>query len=242
MSGYARAAQALGAEVTGSDGALSPYAERLRADGVLEVKIGHDAENVPEGAGVEVIYSSAVPAGNPEREAARERGLAERPRAELLGEFTERKRTIAVAGTHGKTTTASMLVHALRAAGAQPGWLVGAPVGGGLPNAEWGEGEWLVVEADESDRSMLSLNVEIGVLTNVELDHHASFALAGGVGSGVSHVSGACEKSDRGVGSPRAARADEGFLGSRSRWPRAAVCESRSAYGTGVREAGIESS
>jgi UDP-N-acetylmuramate--alanine ligase len=175
MSGYARAAQALGAEVTGSDGTLSPYAERLRADGVLEVKIGHAVENVPEGGGVEVIYSSAVPAENPEREAARERGLKERPRAELLGEFTQRKRTIAVAGTHGKTTTASMLVHALRAAGAQPGWLVGAPVGGGLPNAEWGEGDWLVVEADESDRSMLSLKVEIAVLTNVELDHHASF-------------------------------------------------------------------
>jgi UDP-N-acetylmuramate--alanine ligase len=145
MSGYARAAHALGAEVTGSDGALSAYAERLRADGVLEVKVGHDPKNVPEGGGVEVIYSSAVPADNPEREAARERGLKERPRAEL------------------------------RAAGARPGWLVGAPVGGGLANAEWGEGEWLVVEADESDRSMLSLNVEIGVLTNVELDHHASF-------------------------------------------------------------------
>ena len=72
------------------------------------------------------------------------------------------KRTIAVAGTHGKTTTASMIVHALRAAGLRPGWLVGAPVGGGLPNAEWGEGEWLVVEADESDRSMLSLQVEMG--------------------------------------------------------------------------------
>ena len=176
MSGYARAAHALGAEVTGSDGALSPYAERLGADGVLEVKVGHAAENLPEGEGVEVIYSSAVPAENPEREAARERGLKERPRAELLGEFTEMKRTIAVAGTHGKTTTASMIVHTLRAAGTRPGWLVGAPVGGGLPNAEWGEGEWLVVEADESDRSMLSLKVEIGVLTNVELDHHANFA------------------------------------------------------------------
>jgi UDP-N-acetylmuramate--alanine ligase len=175
MSGYARAAHALGAEVTGSDGALSPYAERLRADGVLEVRIGHDVANVPAGGDVEVVYSSAVPAENPEREAARERGLKERPRAELLAEFTEMKRTIAVAGTHGKTTTASMIVHALRAAGARPGWLVGAPVGGELPNAEWGEGEWLVVEADESDRSMLSLKVEIGVLTNVELDHHASF-------------------------------------------------------------------
>jgi UDP-N-acetylmuramate--alanine ligase len=116
-----------------------------------------------------------VPAENAERAAARERGLAERPRAELLAELTALKRTIAVAGTHGKTTTASMLVHALRAAGLRPGWLVGAPVGGGLPNAEWGEGEWLVVEADESDRSMLSLDLEIAVLTNVELDHHASF-------------------------------------------------------------------
>ncbi|HEY2140667.1 MAG TPA: UDP-N-acetylmuramate--L-alanine ligase [Solirubrobacteraceae bacterium] len=175
MSGYARAAHALGAVVTGSDGTSSPYSERLATDDVLEAKIGHEAENVPAGEGVEVIYSSAVPADNPEREAARERGLPERPRAELLGEFTLLKRTIAVAGTHGKTTTASMLVHALRAAGLQPGWLVGAPVGGGLANAEWGAGEWLVVEADESDRSMLSLDVEIGVLTNVELDHHASF-------------------------------------------------------------------
>jgi UDP-N-acetylmuramate--alanine ligase len=175
MSGYARAAHALGAEVTGSDSALSPYAERLKADGVLEVKVGHDAGNVPAGEGVEVIYSSAVPAENPERAVARERGLVERPRAELLGEFTAMKRTIAVAGTHGKTTTASMIVHALRAAGGRPGWLVGAPVGGGLANAEWSEGEWLVVEADESDRSMLSLKVEIAVLTNVELDHHASY-------------------------------------------------------------------
>jgi UDP-N-acetylmuramate--alanine ligase len=176
MSGYARAAHALGAEVTGSDGVLSPYAEWLKADGVLEVKVGHDAGNVPDGKGVEVIYSSAVPAENPERKAARERGLKERPRAELLAEFTKMKRTIAVAGTHGKTTTASMIVHSLCTAGLQPGWLIGAPVGGGLPNAEWGQGEWLVVEADESDRSMLSLRVEIGVLTNVELDHHASFA------------------------------------------------------------------
>src|ERR1700691_6537461 len=176
MSGYARAAQALGATVTGSDGAPSAYAERLKADGVLEVEIGHDAENVPAGGDVELIYSSAVPAENPERRAARERGLAERPRAELLAELNAMKRTIAVAGTHGKTTTASMIVHALRTAGLRPGWLVGAPVGGGLANAEWGEGEWLVVEADESDRSMLSLQVEIAVLTNVELDHHATFA------------------------------------------------------------------
>jgi len=177
MSGYARAAHALGAQVSGSDRAASAFTERLAAENVLEARIGgHDARNVPEGDGLEVIYSSAVGADNPERIAARARGLPERPRAELLGEFTALKRTIAVAGTHGKTTTASMLVHALRAAGLQPGWLVGAPVGDGLPNAEWGEGEWLVVEADESDRSMLSLHVEIAVLTNVELDHHGTFA------------------------------------------------------------------
>jgi UDP-N-acetylmuramate--alanine ligase len=175
MSGYARAAHALGAEVSGSDRADSPYLERLRAEGVLEASIGHDAANVPPGEDVEVVFSSAVPPENPERRAARERGLAERPRAELLGELTALRRTIAVAGTHGKTTTASMIVHALRASGERPGWLIGAPVGGGLANAEWGEGEWLVVEADESDRSMLSLDVDVAVLTNVELDHHAAF-------------------------------------------------------------------
>ena len=176
MSAYARAAHALGAQVSGSDAADGPYLRRLAADGVLEAHIGHRAENVPAGDDVEVFYSSAVGPENVERAAAREQGIRERPRAELLGELSAMRRTIAVAGTHGKTTTASMLAHALRAAGMRPGWLVGAPIGGGLPNAEWGEGEWLVVEADESDRSMLSLSVEIAVLTNVELDHHATFA------------------------------------------------------------------
>jgi UDP-N-acetylmuramate--alanine ligase len=175
MSGYARAAHALGAQVSGSDRADSPYLERLRAEGVLTASIGHAAANVPAGDAVEVVYSSAVAADNPEREAARERGLPERPRAELLGELTALKRTIAVAGTHGKTTTSAMLVHALRGAGMNPGWLVGGEVGGGLPNAQWEAGEWLVVEADESDRSMLSLTVEIALVTNVELDHHATY-------------------------------------------------------------------
>jgi len=176
MSGYARAAHALGAQVSGSDGADGPYLQSLAADGVLEAHIGHRAENVPTGDDVEMFYSSAVSAENVERSTARERGIRERPRAELLAELSAMRRTIAVAGTHGKTTTSSMLVHALRAAGMQPGWLIGAPIGGGLPNAEWGQGEWLVVEADESDRSMLSLHVDIAVLTNVELDHHATFA------------------------------------------------------------------
>jgi len=175
MSGYARAAHALGASVSGSDGTRTPYLERLEADGVLAAQIGHAAENLPAGEGVELIFSSAVPVENPERASARERGLRERPRAELLAELSALRRTIAVAGTHGKTTTASMAVHALRAAGLNPGWMIGGSIGGGLANAHWSEGEWLVVEADESDRSMLALSVELAVITNVELDHHAAY-------------------------------------------------------------------
>jgi UDP-N-acetylmuramate--alanine ligase len=179
MSGYARAARALGATVTGSDRAVGIYLRRLGEEGVLDAHIGHDAANVPDGEDVEVIYSSAVSCENPERLSARERGLAERPRAELLAELTALRRTIAVAGAHGKTTTASMIVHVLREQGWDPSWLVGSSVGAGLDNSHWASVDpdgWLVVEADESDRSMLSLNVEIAVLTNVELDHHATFS------------------------------------------------------------------
>jgi UDP-N-acetylmuramate--alanine ligase len=175
MSGYARVAHELGARVSGSDRGSSPYLERLRAEGVLDARIGHHAANVPAGQQVEVVYSSAVPAENPERAEARARGLRERSRAELLAELTALRRTLAVAGSHGKTTTASMLVHALEGAGMHPGWLVGATIGDGLPNARWGTGEWLVVEADESDRSMLELNVELVLLTSVELDHTDAF-------------------------------------------------------------------
>jgi UDP-N-acetylmuramate--alanine ligase len=176
MSGYARVAHALGAQVSGSDLAGGPFIERLAADGVLQARVGHAAENIPAGEEIEIVYSSAVAAENIERRMAHERGLTEHSRAELLAELTKLKRTIAVAGTHGKTTTASMLVHAMRGAGLEPGWLVGSAIGAELANADWGAGEWLVVEADESDRSMLSLNFEIAVLTNVELDHHATFA------------------------------------------------------------------
>jgi len=176
MSGYARAAHALGASVSGSDRASTPYLESLASEGVLDARIGHDAANVPSGTDVELIHSSAIPAENPERLVARGRGLSDRPRADLLGELTALRRTIAVAGAHGKTTTSSMIVHILRAASVDPGWLVGSSVGAGLPNSHWSAGEWLVVEADESDRSMLSLHVDVAVLTNVELDHHATFA------------------------------------------------------------------
>jgi UDP-N-acetylmuramate--alanine ligase len=172
MSGYALAAAALGAEVTGSDRTESPALERLRAAGVRPV-VGHDAANVPDGA--EVVYSTAVPEDNPERVAARERGLPELPRAELLGQLGALRRVIAVAGTHGKTTTSSMVAHILLACGLDPGYLIGGDLRTTGTNAAWGTGEWLVVEADESDRSFLALRPEVAVLTNAELDHHATY-------------------------------------------------------------------
>ncbi len=137
MSGYARAASALGASVSGSDGARSTYTDRLPQDGILTAQIGHRAENVPQGDDVVLFYSTAVAAENVERVAARERGIPELPRADLLAELSAMRRTIAVAGTHGKTTTSSMLVHALRGAGLDPGWLIGGSVGGELPNSSW---------------------------------------------------------------------------------------------------------
>src|SRR5829696_3233220 len=174
MSGLALVAHALGATVTGSDRATgSPYAGPLHAAGI-EPTVGHDAANVPDGA--EVVVSSAIPASNPERTAARDRGLRELHRADLLGELTRLRPTIAVSGTHGKTTTSSMLVHALRGCGMDPGYLVGGAVRSTGANAGWGAGEWLVVEADESDRSLLKLAPAIAVLTNAELDHHATYA------------------------------------------------------------------
>lgn len=174
MSGLAVVAHALGAEVTGSDRAPeSPYAEPLRATGILP-KAGHDAAHVP--AGAEVVVSSAIPEDNPERAVARERGQRELHRADLLGELTRLKPTIAVTGTHGKTTTTSMIVHALRACDMDPAYLVGGEVRSTGANAGWGAGEWLVVEADESDRSLLKLTPRIAVLTNAELDHHTTYA------------------------------------------------------------------
>lgn len=176
MSGLAFVALALGARVSGSDRAQAPAVARLRERGAT-VAIGHDRANVPAEGGVEVVYSTAVPADNPERAVARERGLRELHRADLLGEITRlpSRRTIAVTGTHGKTTTASMIVHALRGAGLDPGYLVGGQVRSTGSNAGWGAGEWVVVEADESDRSLLKLDPDIAVLTNAELDHHSTY-------------------------------------------------------------------
>ena len=175
MSGLAWAAHRLGASVTGSDRTDSTYMERLRAAGI-PVTVGHDPANVPDGA--EIVVSTAIADENPELAFARANGLAVRHRSELLAEICSSRRQIAVAGTHGKTTTTGMLTYALRELGQDPSFFIGGELPGFGPegaaaNSGWGEGEWVVVEADESDGSFLTLDPEIAVITNIEMDHHA---------------------------------------------------------------------
>jgi UDP-N-acetylmuramate--alanine ligase len=174
MSGLALVCARLGAAVTGSDRSDSSYMERLREAG-LEPSVGHDAANFPIGA--EAVVSTAIAEDNPELELARRHGPRPLHRGELLAELCAEKRLIAIAGTHGKTTTTAMAAWALRAIGADPAFFVGGEVrglgpDGGAANAGWGEGEWVVAEADESDASFLRLRPEVAVVTNVEMDHH----------------------------------------------------------------------
>lgn len=175
MSGLALVCTRLGATVTGSDRADSSYMERLRTAG-LDPFVGHDAANLPEGA--EVVVSTAIADDNPELALARQGGIEPIHRGQLLAELCAEKRLIAIAGTHGKTTTTAMVAWALRALGADPAFFVGGEVpglgpDGGTANAGWGEGEWVVAEADESDASFLRLQPEVAVITNVEMDHHS---------------------------------------------------------------------
>ncbi len=172
MSGLALVASQLGAEVTGSDRSPSIFTAAL-ADAGLPVAIGQRVENVPEQA--ELVISAAVPADNVERLVGRERGQAEIFRSDLLAELTRLRRCLAVAGTHGKTTTTAMLVHVLASCGADPAFIVGGLLRSAGGHARWGSGV-LVVEADESDRSLLKYDVDIAVLLNAELDHHAHYA------------------------------------------------------------------
>jgi UDP-N-acetylmuramate--L-alanine ligase/undecaprenyldiphospho-muramoylpentapeptide beta-N-acetylglucosaminyltransferase len=172
MSGLALIANALGAEVSGCDRAETPYFAELREAGIEPI-IGHDVSHAKD---AEVVVSTAIPADLPEVEAV-ERVLH---RSELLEQAAALRRVIAVGGTHGKTTTTAMVAHVLSECGLEPGWAVGAELldagGEPRPNARWGSGEWMAVEADESDRSFLRLDPEVAVITNVELDHHATYA------------------------------------------------------------------
>jgi UDP-N-acetylmuramate--alanine ligase len=190
MSGLALVAHALGARVTGSDRVESPVLERLRAAGI-EAVAGHDAANLP--AGAEVVVSTAIPEDNVELGAARAAGASVLHRAQLLGELSRMKRTIAVTGAHGKTTTASMAAHALRGAGRDPAFLIGGELRSAGANAGWGEGDWAVIEADESDRSFLELARDVAVITNVELDHHATYASLGELQKAMEEFAGPAE-------------------------------------------------
>jgi len=167
MSALALVARAWGAEVAGSDRARSSYVDRLKAAGV-PVTIGHEGANVPDGA--EVIVSSAIAPDNPEVG-----GRAVRKRGELLAELVALRPSIVVAGAHGKTTTAGMIAFCLERLGLEPAFLIGGEIPQLGSNAAAGSG-WLVAEGDESDRSLELLRPRIAVLTNVELDHHATFA------------------------------------------------------------------
>jgi UDP-N-acetylmuramate--alanine ligase len=173
MSGLALVANELGAQVTGSDRSESSYSARLEAAGI-EPAIGHAAEHVPDGA--DVVVSTAIPESNPELARARELGLRVLHRGDLLAEVAALKRSIAVSGAHGKTTTTGMLAHILRETGRDPAFVIGGELRAAGTNAAWGTGDWIVVEADESDRSFLKLSPDVAVITNIELDHHTTYA------------------------------------------------------------------
>lgn len=168
MSGIAEVLCTLGYVVSGSDLGDGPALQRLRAAGA-RVFVGHAAEHV---ADVDVVVvSSAIQAGNPELQAARTRKIPVVPRAEMLAELMRFRRGIAVAGTHGKTTTTSLVASVLAEGGLDPTFVIGGQLIAAGANAGLGQGEWLVAEADESDGSFLRLTPLIAVVTNIDADH-----------------------------------------------------------------------
>lgn len=175
MSGIAEVMKNLGYEVQGSDIAEGPSVERLRARGI-KVMIGHAAENLGDAA--VVVTSTAVRRTNPEVAAALEHRIPVVRRAEMLAELMRLKNTVAVAGTHGKTTTTSMIATLLDAGGIDPTVINGGIIESYGSNARLGASDWMVVEADESDGSFLRLDGTIAVVTNIDpehLDHYGSF-------------------------------------------------------------------
>ena len=169
MSGIARVAHDQGMQVSGSDIKESRYAKQLREAGIT-VFIGQKAENIPEGNPV-VVISTAILENNPELIEARRRGLEIWHRAQMLAHLGVGLDTLAVAGTHGKTTTSSMLASALDALGADPTFLIGGIVRAYGTNAHSGTGAHYVVEADESDKSFTYLSPKAVLVTNIEADH-----------------------------------------------------------------------
>ncbi|MFN2148766.1 MAG: Mur ligase domain-containing protein, partial [Anaerolineales bacterium] len=168
MSAIASVLLERGEQVTGSDRAHSPYADELERRGV-NIAYQHQADNVI-GADL-VVASSAVPEENVELRTAREQGIPVLRRAAFLSELTAGYRTIAVAGTHGKTTTTGMIAWILEQDGRSPTFIVGGMLSDLGGNARAGAGSEFVIEADEYDRTFLGLHPDVAVVTNVELDH-----------------------------------------------------------------------
>jgi UDP-N-acetylmuramate--alanine ligase len=168
MSGIAEVLARGGHDVTGSDLKESPYTRRLREAGIT-VHIGHASERV--GDAERVVISTAIPRTNPELLEARRRSIPVIPRAAALAWILEGTRSVAVAGTHGKTTTTSMTAHVLKALGENPTALVGGELNDIGSNVAFGRSDLVVAEADESDRSLLYLEPQAAVVTNIEFDH-----------------------------------------------------------------------
>jgi len=172
MGAIASVLHSMGHTVTGSDLKDGPVVQRLIAVGI-PVSVGHEALNI---GGAEMIaISTAIPEWNPEVRAARKAGVPVLHRTEILPAIAATRRTIAVAGTHGKTTTSSMLSLVLVEANMAPSFIIGGDVNEVGSGAAWGEGEWFVIEADESDRTFLSLGAEIALVTSVEPDHLGTY-------------------------------------------------------------------
>ena len=175
MSGIAEVMHQLGYTVQGSDIAENYVVEKLRKKGI-PVAIGHSADNLGDAA--VIVCSTAIKDGNPEIEAAVERRLPRVRRAEMLAELMRMQKTIAVAGTHGKTTTTSMIACLLDAGGIDPTVINGGIINRYGSNARLGKSDWMVVEADESDGSFLRLDGTIAVVTNIDpehLEHYGNF-------------------------------------------------------------------
>jgi UDP-N-acetylmuramate--alanine ligase len=168
MSAIATVLAAMGHEVSGSDQRDSTALDRLRAVGV-RVAVGHSPDNL--GQAGHLAISSAIRDSNPEVVEARRRGIEVHGRAATLAAIAARRRTIAVAGTHGKTTTSSMLALCLVEAGMKPSFIIGGDLNDIGGSAVWGEGELLVVEADESDGTFLVVDRDVAVVTTLEADH-----------------------------------------------------------------------
>ena len=168
MSGIAEVMVNLGYTVQGSDQFESANVKRLRDKGVT-VAIGHDAKNL--GAAQVVVVSSAIKQDNPELLAARAYRLPVVRRAEMLAELMRLKSCVAIAGTHGKTTTTSLMAALLDAGGFDPTVINGGIINAYGTNARLGTGEWMVVEADESDGTFLKLPADIAIVTNIDPEH-----------------------------------------------------------------------